>query len=284
MLFIKNLTNLKGSQIKLNLHQGGEESYISISVDNSPELALLRTGLKGIAQSFKKSIERIGGIVNELITNDNVISTCILDNKPTEVNYGLKGTITVLKSTTEFPANIDTVEADETTKVHFPKDMIIFIVPKTVEGVDKTYRLVVDKRNLSSPIMTEEIGDYRIIAMSIKWAVWMKLKYPAYAYVKDNDDNVIYSIKLGYKVENKLTKNQLVEVDNKEAVDYLTETFRLLAERNEKKNDNHNKSFNKKPNNNNRKFDGQNNRRPYNSDRKNNDSRKSLQPRYNKNR
>lgn len=272
MLFIKNLTSLESSKIRVALHQNKEDTQVSLTVDKCPELIVLQTKVNGICESILRSINHIGNTTNQLVTEDNVTGTCLMDKKITEINFGMKGTRTVLKSTKELPATIDVYETDGEAKEHFPRDLVIFILPKKVDGVEKSHRLIIDRRNLSSPIITKDLGEYRIIAMSVKWAIWGKLKFPAYAYIKDNNNNVVGAFKLGFRVDNKISKNVLLEVDNNEAVDYLTESFRLLKE---KRGEFDKKPFSKKFNNGN---NGQG-KRPFNADRRNNDSR-SLHSKY----
>ena len=280
MLFIKNLTKLGGSEIKINLAKEDGLSTIALTIGNDEPVNLLSSSVEEIYPSFKKSIEYVGGITNNLEDNDGTLGTCLLDNKPTEVSFIVKDTKIVIKDTEFFPVVVDKYdEQDKDSDVHYPRDMILFIVPNAPE---ENYKIVVDKRNLGAPIIVKDTDNYRVIGLFVKWPIWMKLKFPAYAYiVNDNNngeettpyDNVIGAIKLGYKTEKKSTKNQIQDVDVKGAVDYLTESFRILRENREKKNAESNgkameRASSAKPDKNNRPkskgFD--NNKKSYNGD------------------
>lgn len=232
MIFIKNLTKLNGSEIEIGLTENGDGVSISLTIAKETSITLAKTTTEGVASTLRRSVERIGKLVDVLKVDGETTSTCLLDNKPTELNFVVKNSKVVIKKSDEFPVTIGKYEEeDEKNNVHYPRDLIVFIVNKTVDGVDKDYRLVVDRRNLGAPIFTTDIGDFRIIAMPVKYPMWSRLKFPAYAYIKGNDDEVLTEIKLGFKQDRKITKNQVLEVEPNEAVDYLTETFRIMREK-----------------------------------------------------
>ena len=228
MLFIKNLTNLDGSEIEVGLTGNGKEVSVSLTIAKESPITLAKSTVEGVASALKKSVEYIGGIVDVLKTDGTTTTTCLMSKKATELNFLVKDTKTVLKETKEFPVTIGTYdEKDEVDNVHYPRDMILFIVPTMVDGVKKDYSLVVDRRNLGAATVTKDIGDYRVIGMFVNCPIWMRLKFPAYAYIKGEKDEVLGAIKLGYKTEKKVTRNQVHDVDAKEAVDYLAESFRI---------------------------------------------------------
>lgn len=241
MLFIKNLTNLDGSEIEVGLTGNGKEVSVSLTIAKESPITLAKSTVEGVASALKKSVEYIGGIVDVLKTDGTTTTTCLMSKKATELNFLVKDTKTVLKETKEFPVTIGTYdEKDEVDNVHYPRDMILFIVPRIVrkpdcDGYAVDYSLVVDRRNLGAATVTKDIGDYRVIGMFVKWPIWMRLKFPAYAYIKGEKDEVLGAIKLGYKTEKKVTRNQVQDVDVKEAVDYLAESFRILKENRDKK-------------------------------------------------
>lgn len=236
MLFIKNLTNLEGSEIEVSLTRNGDEVSVSLAIAKESPITLAKSTVEGVASTLKKSVEYIGGIVDVLKTDGATTTTCLLSKKATELNFLVKNTKTVLKETKDFPVAISAYdEKDQADDVHYPRDMILFIVPNVVDGVKKDYSLVVDRRNLGAATIVQDIGDYRIIGMFMKWPIWARLKFPAYAYIQGDKEEVLGAIKLGSKTEKKLTKNAIQDVDAKEAVDYLTESFRILKENRDKK-------------------------------------------------
>lgn len=251
MLFIKNLTKLAGSDIRIAM-KTGTEITVSLTIAEEAPIILVKSAIEGITSNLKKSFEYIGNAVGVLDKDDTTVSTQLLSNKVTELGFLVKDAKAVFKDTKEFPVTIGIYdEKDQAEDSHYPRDMIVFIVPRVersetpgTSGVEKDYTLVVDRRNIGCPTIVHDIGDYRIIGMFVKWPIWMRLKFPAYAYIKDEDDNALAGIKLGYKTEKKMTRNQVIDVEVSEAVDYLTESFRILKENREKKGSN-NKESNK---------------------------------------
>lgn len=241
MLFIKNLTNLEGSEFRVILEEREDISTISIKIADNDPVAVLSSEMEGVYKSLKKSMDYVNNILGA--PSEDTVECCLLSNKPTEINFLVKDTKTVIKDSELFPVEVGSYEEEDAkANVHYPRDMILFIAPN---GEDDDCQLVVDRRNLGAPIITKDIGDYRIIALFVKWPIWMRLKFPAYAYVEnkhtDSQDKESYTkdimgpIKLGFKTEKKIIRNQVQDVDGKEAFEYLSESFRLLREAHEKK-------------------------------------------------
>lgn len=228
MLFIKNLTNLTGDKIGLTM-TSGEEISVALKIADTEPVTLTKSKIQSILSNLRKSFEYIGTTTNHLEKGEvvDVISTEIMSNKVTELNFFSKETKTVFTETSELPVVIGEYDADTANDKHFPRDMIVFIVPN---GENDDYKLIIDERNLGAPVLIKDIGEYRIIGVFSKYPIWANLKFPAYMYIKNGNDNIA-GFKLGSTTNKKLTKNSPIEVNVTEAVDYLNESFRIIKER-----------------------------------------------------
>lgn len=230
MLFIKNLTKLSGDKIKLTMTMGDEIS-VALKIADTEPVTLAKSRVQGILTNLRKSFEYIGTTTKHLEKDENSLSTEIMSNKVTELGFFTKEIKTVFTEVVNFPVIIGEYDKDIAGDKHFPRDMILFIVPNDGEH----FELVVDERNLGAKTITQDIGEYRLIGVFTKWPIWAKLKFPAYMYIKNHEtEAVVAAFKLGFKTDKKLTKNCIIDVDINEAVDYLDESFRIMKEKKSK--------------------------------------------------
>lgn len=245
MIFIKNcVKDLPGENVTLVMTEENDNITLDLNIRGEETVNLVKSSVPGVTTSMRRSLEYIGDAVNYLDKTDGVTITNILDNKPTEVAFFVKGIKTVLTETDKFPNTISKYEEenDLPKKNHHPRDMIVLIVPNEIDGDEVNYTLVVDKRNLGANTNVVKREKYSLIMMYVKWPIWAKLKFPAYAYVrvdyKDDRESIPYAaFKLGSFDNKKIQKNQIIDVDGKEAKDFLEESFRILREKKEKNND-----------------------------------------------
>lgn len=241
MIFIKNYTDLPKENIVVETVTEGIDTLLSLTINGEETVELLTTSVKGIKESLEQALTKIGTINNCVFENTDGVAVTILDNTTTEISYHTKEAKTAIDTGCKFPSMIvNREEVDGET--HYPRDMIVMIVPKVIDNVATRMSLVVDKRNLGGKIETKQLTDYSVIVMYTKYPVWSKLKYPAYAYLTaENSEGKtpFRAFKLGSKVvtpasKNKqaITRNKIIDVDCQEAVDYLNDTFRALKEKN----------------------------------------------------
>ena len=251
MIFIKNcVKDLPSESVTLVMAEGEKVVTLDLNIVGEESVNLVKSSVAGVENSMRKSLEYIGDAVNYLDKTDNVTITNILDNKPTEVAFFVKGIKTVLTETDKFPNTISKYDEDDeaTKKNHYPRDMVVLIVPNEIGGEEVDYTLVVDKRNLGANTNIVKREKYTLIIMYVKWPIWAKLKFPAYAYAKPiykdgRESDPYIAFKLGSFDNKKIQKNQIVNVDGKEAKDYLEESFRILRERKEKNNEKSGNNF-----------------------------------------
>lgn len=254
MIFIKNYTDLPKENIVVEAVTQGVDTFLTLTINGEETVELLTTSVKGIKESLERAITKIGTINNCVFENDNGVAATILDNTTTEIAFHTRETKTVIDTGCKFPAIIAKQEEVD-GETHYPRDMIVMIVPKRIDGDDIRMSLVVDKRNLGGKIETKQLTDYSVIVMYTKYPVWSKLKYPAYAYLTaENSEGKtpFRAFKLGSKVvtpaskkNQAITRNKIIDVDCQEAVDYLNDTFKALKEKNNnggKRNGNNNAS------------------------------------------
>lgn len=253
MIFIKNYVDeLAGENFNLSMETSETEVCVKLNIDEEDEVTLICSDNKKIAPSIKSSLNYIASITNNVTETDNSFTTQILDNKPTEVAFFEKEKKIVLLDSGKFPVTVG--EYDETTnpEKHYPRDMIVMICPKTYEGKDAKYFLVVDPRNIGTPVFIKDLSNCRIIAMCTKYPIWDKLKFPVYAYIKakvDGEEIPVSGFKLGStKVSKTFFKNVIEEVDINTAKNYLDESLKTLKPRPKKKPYNNNRSNNFKNN------------------------------------
>lgn len=248
MIFIKNyVTDLTGEKIKLSMETSETEVKVKLNIDNKDEVDIIKSTNKNIIPSIKSSLKYISNIVNNLDETDSIFTTNILDHKPTEVAFYEKDKKIVILDSNDLPLTVGEYDEEVNTKKHYPRDMIVLICPKTYEGADAKYYLVVDPRNIGSHILTKDLGSCRIIVMTTKYPIWDKLEYPVYAYLKakvgDNEVPVA-AFKLGSsRVSKKFSKNVIEEEDINVAKGYLDESMKTLKRRTNKPRNNG--SFNK---------------------------------------
>lgn len=233
MIFIKNCTtDLTGKDVTLTLEEKEKLSTLSLTIKGEDPIQLVKSTVNGVAEAIRKSIKYIASITNSDETN----TSCILDNKESEIAFFVKGKRTVLKETSTLPNTIGEYDEVMDGDKHYPRDMIVMIVPNhNGNGGKLTHKLVVDRRNLGASTQTIEGKEYSIIIMYVKYPIWSNLRFEAYAYIKtekeDGDSVVTTAFKLGTSPNKNLAKNQIVDVDPKIAVDYLEESFRILREK-----------------------------------------------------
>lgn len=277
MIFIKNCTKeLENRDVTLELTEKGTKVNFDIIVkrgtDESETFNIVTSELEGINESMVKAFDYIGNATNYLYEHSNedgakVKDVPLLDNKPTEVGFYVAGVKTVLKSTDVLPATIEKYEEESETN-HYPRDMVVFILPNKVGDETVDYKLVVDRRNLGAPTMTSVGKNYTVLIMYVKWTIWSKLKFPAYAYIEPKFEDgrevePLIAFKLGFTSNKTIKRNQIIFVDNKEAKEYLIESFRILREKRENRNKENGGYKSNKYKQNNREND--NNRRHYKS-------------------
>ena len=256
MLFIKNyLTKEHGIQFRVCGKEVEGKTIISLnSINENGEedsLSILHSSVPDIFQSIKKSLNYIGKRTDSVVSEDGYVSTQLLDNTATEVAFYVKTLKTIIvpskdeNTVFDLPIEIKSIEEDqlkkENTTKHYPRDMIAIIVP-TSKG-ENAYELICDERNLAEPacVCVSPAG-YAVIIMLVRYPIWGNLKFPAYTCVKV-DGEEIGAFKLGSRIENKISKNKIENVDFSEAKEFLDETFRIKAEKEATKNK-HNRPHN----------------------------------------
>ena len=233
MIFIKNCTtDLTGKDVKLTLEEQEKVAKLSLTIKEEEPIALVKTAVNGVCEALRKSMKYIASITNSDVSD----TVSILDNKTSELAFFVKGKRTVLKETTTLPNTIGEYDEIMDGEKHYPRDMVVLIVPNYDENGGKlTHRLISDRRNLGAPTQTVEREKYSIIIMYVKYPIWANLKFAAYAYVKtekeDGSTVVNTAFQLGTSTNKNLSKNQVIDVDPKIAIDYLEESFRILREK-----------------------------------------------------
>lgn len=261
MIFIKNFAKkLSSNDVRLELTTENGESRLDLCIAEENPIGLVKSSVQGVSESMKKSIGYIGNLTNYIEEAENKVSVNILDNKASEVAFFVKGAKTVIKDTSSLPNIIDVYDEIAENNKHYPRDVIAIIVPnKTDDGKELSdFSLVVDRRNLGAKTVTIYLNDYSVILMYVKWPIWAKLKFPAYAYVKavvanDTDEKEyeeIGAFKLGSITNKKIQRNQVIDVDIKEAKDYLDESFKILREKSKERNPRNNERENNRRRNN----------------------------------
>lgn len=239
MLFIKNLTGAEGKDFGLSLTQREGAMTLAIKLPNNTIVDMLASSIPGIYTSMKKSLEHVGKKTHNIDKNgqdgEKTVTTQLLDKYPTEVIFYVKDKKVALKKPNGapfIPINIDMIP-DEDADKRFPRDIIAFIVPKrTEDGAILNY----DSRNLvGKPVIITSTNekfseDYQIILVMVRWPVWANLKFPVYISVVDAE-GVIGSVQLASKEENGAARNQIVDADNEEAMEYLEKSKKILEEK-----------------------------------------------------
>lgn len=241
MIFIKNYTDLPKENIVVETVTEGVDTSLTLTINGEETVELLITSVNGIKESLEQALTKIGTINNSVFEDTDGIAVNILDNATTEIAFHTRGVKTVIDTGCKFPAVI-TKQDEVDDETHYPRDMVVMIVPKTIDGVATRMSLVVDKRNLGGKIETKQLTNYSVIVMYTKYPVWSKLRYPAYAYLTaENSEGKtpFRAFKLGSKVvtpaskkNQAITRNKIIDVDCQEAVDYLNDTFKALKEKN----------------------------------------------------
>lgn len=270
MLFIKNLTEAEGKEFGLSLTQGGDAMKLAIELPNDAVVGILSSSVSGIYSSMKKSLEHVGKKTRNINKTEQdgekLVTTQLLDKYPTEVIFYVKDKKIALKKPNGapfIPISIDLIP-DEDADKRFPRDIIAIIVPKrTADGA----RLEYDPRNLvGKPVVITAAEEpqapegYQIILAMVRWPVWANLKFPVYLSVVD-DEGALGSIQLASKEDNGAARNQIVDAENEEALEYLEKSKKILEEKAaEKAAEARQKQRSQKNNNN--KFNGGNQRNP----------------------
>lgn len=240
MLFIKNLTGAEGKDFGLSLTQGEDAMTLAIKLPNDAVVDILSSSVPGIYSSMKKSLEHVGKKAHNIKktgqSGEKMVTTQLLDKYPTEVIFYVKDKKIALKKPNGapfIPIGIDVIPEEDADK-RFPRDIIAIIVPKrTEDGV----RLEYDPRNLvgkpviiTATVDEEYSEDYQIVLAMVRWPVWASLKFPVYLSVVDSE-GTIGSIQLASKEENGAARNQIVDADNEEAMEYLEKSKKILEEK-----------------------------------------------------
>jgi hypothetical protein len=234
MIFISNQTEEASSTFGLCLTQNNNALGLTLVLPDNEEVDLLCSTIPDLGTSMERSIERIGKATDTLAKGANGELSCVLSEEhPTEVAFYVKGQRIGLeapegKETGSLPVGIDVIPDDneDEQKKRFPRDAVLFICPK---GDEKAF-LKIDRRNLVGKPIIYFADNYQLILVMVKYPIWSNLKYPVYMYILQGDA-AYGATKLGYRTENKTTKNQLEVCDLDEAVDYLAESERIVAER-----------------------------------------------------
>jgi hypothetical protein len=238
MLFIKNLTDEPNSNFGICMRTENDDCGVTLILPNDEEVDILKSSVPGLATSIRHSIENVGKVTNTLYKVDNAASTALAE-KPTEIAAYVKGEKIALVCETKdgnptVPINVNLVEEnaeDGDKPKRYPRDMIVLICPKD-EGDENIY-VRVDGRNLAGKPVIVSTDDYQIALIMVKWPIWSNLKFPVYMYIEQGE-KIYGGIQLGSRTENKVVKNQIVEVDAQTAKDYLDESERILNEKSEK--------------------------------------------------
>lgn len=258
MLFIKNCTRLEGNQIKVRLSKGENNCGVSLEIDDNNKIDLLTVAnggdeKDGFVDNDYKTIERsfnnISTMTNVQCEDAGELSTVMLDKKPTEISFFIKGQKVVIKNAETLPVGLGVLK--ENDEQRYPRDMVIFVLPKVGETPEEGYRIDIDTRNIGARAICKDLQDYRIIVEFIKYPIWANLKFPVYGLIYNGTTKKAESaFKLGYQKMKTVTKNSIIECDVKEASDYLAETKKIKEDKNKQR-----------P----KRNDGN---RPYNNDRK----------------
>lgn len=262
MIFIKNFSNEANSSFGIRSERAGDETNLSLIMADGSELLSIKSSIPGLSGSIRRSIEGIGKATNTLEKSDTAIASVLYDDKPTEIAVYIKDQKVALvqgDGDKIIPINVEVVpnETDEEgkPKKRYPRDMVIIIVDKPESG---DTRLVCDDRNLATKPIVATLDKFQVIFAMVKWPIWSNLKFPVYMYVEQGE-NIIGAIQLGSRTENKITKNQIEDVDAQTAKDYLDESAKILQQRAER---------GLKRNNTNNRSNGGNQKRQYNNDNK----------------
>lgn len=260
MIFIKNyVENLKGADVRISALKEGNKTTVSLSTETD-KVDLAVSEVEGVYESIRNSVKYIRDITkDDALVDENFISTPILDKKATEIAFFLKGTKMVLSDTIDLPNTIGIYEENPDNKKHYPRDMIVFLVPNTVDGKKSEVSIVMDKRNLGGDVIIYDMKDFSILCMYFKWPIWANLKFPAYVYLTltvDGETTPWKAFKLGSSTCNlknskkTMIKNQIIDVEVNEAKDYLDESFRIMEEKaaERKQNEKPRKKYNKPDN------------------------------------
>lgn len=233
MLFIKNLTNLSGSDIKITINKGDEISCSLSGLGTEQPVTLFKTEIQEILPNVLRSFNHITKATGVWEDSDDNVSSVLLDNRITKLAFFAKGMRTVFTETTNFPLTISKYDQEIMGDKRLPKDAILFIVPKQVDGSDVNFKVNIDKRNLCVPVLVEEVGDYKILGVFPKWMIWANLKFPAYICITNEDtDETIAAFKLGHTNKHNIVLNCVIDVDDvNEAAEYLKESARILEEK-----------------------------------------------------
>jgi hypothetical protein len=287
MIFIKNFTNEEPNDIRLELKKTEEATQVNLYINASEAIPLVESKIPEVYDSMNHAFDYIRDAKNFSMEREEEGSiskiVTLLDNKPTEVGFHVKGVKTVLKKVDEestYDAEIIKYEEEDEGKRHYPRDVIAFLLDNTIDGAPvEEYQAVIDRRNLGAKTSILKTEKYTVILLYIKWPIWSKLKHPVYGYIKavmedgTINDTLPTAFKLGYS-DNKITqRNQILFIDIKEAKDYLEESFRILRERKvERQSRENNRPNNRKNFRNNYNNDGGN--RPYNKNGNFNNNKK----------
>lgn len=233
MLFIKNLTEAEGKDFGLILKQGDDAMALAIKFPNNAIVDILSSPIPGIYSSMKRSLEHVGKKAKHIEktgqNGEKMVATQLLDKYPTEVIFYVKDKKIALKKPNGapfVPISIDVIP-DEDADKRFPRDIVAIIVPKrTEDGV----RLEYDPRNLVGKPVIITAGDYQVVLAMVRWPVWATLKFPVYLSIVDAE-GAIGSVQLASKEENGTARNQIVDADNEEALEYLEKSKKILEEK-----------------------------------------------------
>lgn len=245
MIFIKNFTKEASDDIRVELKKTEETTQLNLYINASEAIPLVESKIPEVFDSMNHAFDYIRDAKNYSMEREEEGSVSkivtLLDNKPTEVGFHVKGVKTVLKKVDEesiYDAEIIKYIEEDEGKRHYPRDVIAFLLDNTIDGAPvEEYQAVIDRRNLGARTSILKTENYTVILLYIKWPIWSKLKHPVYGYIKavmadgTINDTLPTAFKLGYS-DNKITqRNQIFFVDIKEAKDYLDESFRILREK-----------------------------------------------------
>lgn len=235
MLFIKNLTEEANSSFGICVKSEDDNCGVTLILPNDEEVEILTSTIPGLAGSIRHSIETVGKFTNTLYKSDEMISSCLAD-KPTEIAAYVKGEKIALvcdynsDGYPTIPVKVNLVnenEAETEKPKRFPRDMIVLICPRK-EGSNIFVRI--DGRNLAGKPVIVSTEEYQIALVMMKYPIWSNLKFPVYMYIEQGGESY-GGIQLSSRTENKVVKNQIVDVDIKIAKDYLDESARILKEK-----------------------------------------------------
>ena len=250
MLFIKNYSKEANEKFKVKTDRSGDNSSLSIIMPNDAELKLLESSVAGLSGSMRRSVESIGKTTGSLVKDETSATTDMLRDKPVEVACYVKEQKVALVAGTGdniLPISVEIAPeiTDDKNQKRYPRDMIVFVVDNAADT-----KLVCDDRNLACKPIIATIGDYQVIFAMVKWPIWSNLKFPVYMYIEQNSE-ITGAVQLGSRTENKISKNQIEDVDINIAKDYLEESKRLLKERQEKQQNNNRRGGQNRDNRNN---------------------------------